>query len=446
MPSGQIRKTRYPEQDTASLLRRLKFGGDSRLFFDGLPTARLVAGRLPPFWAEALHRLPDRLATTVFDLMECARAGRWLACIGQARQAIGATEAPLPQHPRYRGYWYDSSRNALVGMVLGLDIIQSDGRYYLLEMNLNAGLLPERRALYSERIDPLFTGIVGFAKNHGFRRVVPYKREWSPEQVAEFIAAGTSVGLVVTPACFSFTSSPSAESVAALPDVLAQDALYLVFSSRHSPLDYFIHDKLCTARWFEAGVRVFGNGLVWSIPTYTRLTIPPMHPEPRWPNLVVKLADFDMGQYVLMARVRDEAEARAALGQDRPEAFPRAFRMSPMVRLGNFLTHRGHVIYQPFIPPDIDEEGQIGRLRLMLLVSPLGSRFLSVHAAVSSPPDTPLAFGTATRDTPLLFTGMSGTPRKRVEQRTEEEAVAAADEIGRILDHAVRAKFLVGPT
>ena len=99
MPSGQIRKTktRYPERDTVSLLRRLKFGGDSRLFFDGLPTARLAAGRLSPFWAEALHLLPDRLATTAFDLIESVRAGRWLACIGQARQAIDAIEAPLPQ-------------------------------------------------------------------------------------------------------------------------------------------------------------------------------------------------------------------------------------------------------------------------------------------------------------------------------------------------------------
>lgn len=435
----------HPEQDTASLLRRLKFGGESRLFFDGLPTARLVAGRLRPFWAEALHRLPDRLATTTFDLIECIRAGRWLACVGQARQAIDSVAAPIPQHPRYRGYWHDPSRNAMVGMVLGLDLIQSSGRYYLLEMNLDAGLLPGRRALYAERIDPLITEIVAFAKGHGFRRVVAYARQWSAEQAAEFIGAGRAAGVEVTPACFSFVSSPGAEPLAALPDVLEQDTLYLVFSSRHSPLDYYIHDKLCFARWFEAGVRASGDGLARFIPTYTRLTIPPLHPDSRWPNLVVKLADFDKGQYVLMARVRDEAEARAALGQDRPVALPRAFRMSPMMRLGNFLTHRGHVIYQPFIPPDIDGDGQIGRLRLMLLVSPLGSRFLSVHAAVSSPPDTPLAFGTATRDTTLLFTGLSGTPRKRVEPRTKEEAAAAAAEIGRIIDHAVRAKFLVGP-
>jgi hypothetical protein len=250
---------------------------------------------------------------------------------------------------------------------------------------------------------------------------------------------------VVTPACFSFVSSPGAEPIAALPEALERDTFYLVFSSRHSPLDYYVHDKLCSAHWFEAGVRASGNGLVRSIPTHTRLTIPPLHPDPRWPNLVAKFADFDKGQYVLMAKVRDEAEARAALGQDRPEAVPGAFRLSRLMRLGNFLTHRGHLIYQPFIPPDIDSDGLIRKLRLMLLVSPLASRFLSVHAVVSPPPDAPLAFGTATRDTTLLLTGLPGMPRKRVEPRVEEEAAAAAAEIGRILDHAVRAKFLVGP-
>ncbi|MBI3596805.1 MAG: hypothetical protein HY203_06600, partial [Nitrospirae bacterium] len=405
----------------------------------------LADGRLSPFWAEALHRVPDRLATTAFDLMECVRAGRWLACVGQARQAIDAIASPIPQHPRYRGYWYDPSRNALVGMVLGLDIIQSSGRYYLLEMNLDAGLLPERHALYAERIDPLVAEIVAVGKELGFRRVVPYARHWSAEQVAEFIAAGTAAGVVVTPACFSFISSPGAEPITALPEALERDTFYLVFSSRHSPLDYYVHDKLCSARWFEAGVRASGDGLVRSIPTYTRMTIPPLHPDPRWPNLVAKLADFDMGQFVLMAKVRDEAEARAALGQDRPEAIPRAFRLSRLMRLGNFLTHRGHLIYQPFIPPDIDSDGLIRKLRLMLLVSPLASRFLSVHAAVSPPPDAPLGFGTVTRDTTLLLTGLPGLPRRRVERRVEEEAATAAAKIGPILDRAVRAKFLIGP-
>lgn len=433
------------KQDSDLLFRRLKFSGDSRLFFEGLPTARLVSGRLSPFWAEALHRAPDRLATAAFDLMECVRAGRWLPYLGQARQAIDAISSSIPQHPRYRGYWYDPSRNALVGMVLGLDLIRSNGRYYLLEMNLDAALLPARRALYAERIDPLVAEIVAFAKEHGFRRVVPYTRRWSAEQVAEFIAAGTSAGVEVTPANFSFNSSPHAESIVALPETLERDTLYLVFSSRHTPLDYYVHDKLCFARWFESGVRAAGEGLVQSVPTYTQLSIPPLHPDPRWPNLVIKLADFDKGEYVLMAKVRDEAEARTTLGQNRPEAIPRAFRLSRQMRLGNFLMHRGHVIYQPFIPPNIDGDGHIRKLRLMLLVSPLASRFLSVHATLSRPPDAPLAFGTVTRDGSLLVNRSRGLSYGRVERRIEEESATAAAEIGSILDRAVRTKFLVGP-
>jgi hypothetical protein len=433
------------KQDSDLLLRRLRFSGDSRLFFEGLPTARLVAGRLSPFWAEALHRAPDRLAAAAFDLIECVRAGRWLPYIGQARQAIDAVTSPIPQHPRYRGYWHDPSRNALVGMVLGVDLIRSNRHYYVLEMNLDAGLRPDRRALYAERIDPLFSAILAFAKDHGFRRVVPYTRMWSAEQVTEFIAAGTAVGVEVTPACFSFTSSPGAESLVALPETLERDTFYTVFSSRHTPLDYYVHDKLSFARWFEAGVLAAGDGLVRSVPTFTKLSIPSLHPDPRWPNLVIKLADFDKGEYVLMAKVRDEAEARAALEQDRPEAIPRAFRMSRLMRLKNFLMHRGHVIYQPFIPPDIDDDGQIRKLRLMLLVSPLASRFLSVHSAVSRPPDAPLAFGTVTRDSSVMINRCQGLPYSRVARRIEEESATAATEIGSILDDAVRTKFFVGP-
>lgn len=313
-------------------------------------------------------------------------------------------------------------------------------------MNLDAGLRRDRRALYHEGIDPLITEIIAVAKRHGFRRVVPYARIWTAKQVEEFIAAGGANGITVAPTCFSFTSSPGAESVVALPEILERDTFYPVFSSRHTPLDYYVHDKICFARWFEAGLRTAGNGLVRHIPTYTKLTVPPLNPDPRWPNLVIKFADFDKGQYVLMAKVRNEDEARAALGQDHPEAIPRAFQLNQRMRLANFLMRRGRLIYQGFIPPDIHADGLIRKLRLMMLVSPVTSQFLSIHGTESRPPEGPLAFGTVTHDSRLVISRSQGSPYCRLETGIEEESKVAAREIGRIIDHAIRAKFIVGPS
>ena len=73
-----------------------------------------------------------------------------VAMLGEPREAIAPAAEPVPQHPRYRGFWYDSERHAMVGLHLGLDLIGRGGRYHLIELNLNAALAPERREVYGQ--------------------------------------------------------------------------------------------------------------------------------------------------------------------------------------------------------------------------------------------------------------------------------------------------------
>lgn len=423
-----------------SLERRLRFAAESRFLFDSL-VARAGVGSLTAAGLRP-QRAPDRLAVLAFELLECLRLRRRVPCIGEARQAILGAPQRISQHPRYRGYWYDPARHSMVGMHLGVDLIEHEGRFHVLELNLDAGIRPHRRALYASDLDPFVAGIARAARDHGFRRLVPYARTWSREYAEEWQRAGREHGVETLPCCMPGEGSPAGRPLVALPAELPPETLVVVFSSQHTPVDFFIADKLASASWL-AGL---GDGAAACVPTWERLSVPPLHRDPRWPNLVVKLSGWDCSEYVRVARVRDEAEARAALGLREGDDTPAVLGLGPGRRLLNRFTGRGRVLYQPFIPPPLDEEGCPYRPRLHLLVSPLATGYLSVHhlAATAKVPAA-LPFGVVRERGPYVIGFGTGARYRLTDRRTEDAARAAAEHVGRTLQRALAERFETGP-
>jgi hypothetical protein len=433
----------------ASLRRRLKRAGDLRVFFD-----RLAAG--PLRWilesrgAEAvLLRVPERLAALGLDLVESVRIGGLVPRIGRPHEASFTAVGPVPQHPRYRGYWYDPSTHSLVGLVLGVDLIRHDRRLHVVEFNLNAGLRPQRRALYDSPLDPVVPGLVSAARDHGFNRLVPYALSWNEAYREEFERAGREFGVDVRPAGFIRKRGSHTRTMPALPERLEPETAYAVFLGRKASVDHYIHNKDCSSFWFpEALERTRSpNGLVRGIPTYDRLTVPPADPDSPWPNVIVKLADSDKALHVIAARLRDEAHGREVLGLSETDGVPKALRLSLPARLLARISGRGRVIYQPFIPHEVDRDGHTRKHRILLFASPLFNRYLSMHAEVSEdrlPEAVPE--GIVRSDAPYVVNYSRGRVRfRRVEPALEEEAPSAAEEIGRAIHDALSRKFEIGP-
>src|SRR5262249_51463770 len=139
---------------SASLRRRLAFAGDSYHFFDRL-FCRRPLDRISRIGDSQTARIPDHLARIAFDLVECARMGRRAPDVGNVELALLHATEPVPQHPRYLSYWHDPRAHAMVGMIVGVDIIRHSGKYFVIELNHGPSIYPRRREMYPEPFDPI---------------------------------------------------------------------------------------------------------------------------------------------------------------------------------------------------------------------------------------------------------------------------------------------------
>jgi hypothetical protein len=291
----------------ASLLRRLRLADAWRHRLNATLVAR---GRRRGVW---LSRVPYLAGNLALDLLEALRTRRRPPHFGHAH--LAALEAPvrLSQDPRYRGYWYDPGRHALVGVQLGLDLNRHRGRYHLIESNIAAAMKPERRQLYDADLDPAVSELVALAAAHRFERLVLLRRWWTEVQLEEFEQAARGTGVEVVGATMAAKRTgehPRVNPMIALPERLLPRTMHVVFSpfNAETPLFHFLHDKTWTARRLaEAMVDLeHSASRLASIPMFDRIVLPTEQPDGRWPNLVAKLADGDDAKAVATGRFTTE--------------------------------------------------------------------------------------------------------------------------------------------
>jgi len=376
-----------------------------------------------------------------FDLLECLRTASRVPDIGNPELALLEVDGALPQHPRFRSYWYDAALHSSVGMFLGVDLIRHDGRYHVLELNHGPSIYPRRRAMYDTPYDPIVAGLVSAAKEQRFKRVVPIAFGWNQLYVDEFERAGREFGLTIVPTNCPI-ERPGAARIVGLPDPLDPDTMYVVHSGLMSPLCRYVDNKWYTSKWLA-------HAIEHDLPANTKVTVPRTedkfffpdedHGE-RWPNLVVKLAGGARSACVIAGRFEDEDDARRTLGIGGGRAVPKALRLE----FANALLFHGRdrVLYQSFVPPELDARGHAQLLRLHLFVSPLGTTYLSAHRRVSQNPVPARApRGIIGRDEMIIF---NNADYHRLPDELEGDMRDVAAHLGEATRRAIARKFQAG--
>jgi len=426
----------------ASVARRLAFAGNSYRFFDRLfsrpPLSRMaVIGGDWPTGRILAH--PFRVG---FDLLESLRSGSRVPAIGNVELSLLDLGRPVPQHPNYRSYWYDPARHCAVGMLIGIDLIRHHGKYHVIELNHGPSIYARRRELYDRPFDPLVSGVMETARDHGFRKVVVIAYHWRPPYLEEWERAGREYGIPVTLVNSPVQHRGGTECRVALPDPLEAGTMYAIHSGPMGVVTRFIDNKWYSARWL-------GQAIERELPPTTLLALPrtsdtlflPRHDHgARWPNLVIKLAGGARSVDVIAARFASEREARETLGLTGSAEVPRQLRAGFAKNL--LLFGRDRVIYQEFIPPELDARGHAQMIRLHMLVSPLRTTFLSCHFRVSRGP-IPLQVppGIIRRDNAFVF---NDADYRLLPPELEEEVRRVAEDLGGAMQRAIARTFETG--
>ena len=429
---GNPRATRF-----ASLARRLRFAGASWYFFDRLFCNRLMR-RFARIGYSQTARLPDHALRIGFDLLDSLRGRARVPEIGSPELALLEADGALPQHPRYLAYWSDAARHASVGMIVGIDLIRHGGRYYVLEVNHGPSLYARRRAMYDTRFDPIVTRVLDAAKENGFTRVVPIAFGWPQVYVDDFERAGREYGIEVVPTNCPI-ERPGAARMVALPRPLDRGTMYAIHSGLMTPLCRYVDNKWYSMQWL-------GSAIANELASDTKLAIPrteeslflPDDRGERWPNLVVKLAGSARSADVIAGRFESDSEARTALGLNERSRIPKQLRRGYVKTL--LFYGRDRVIYQAFVPPELDEQGHARLVRLHLLIAPNATSYLSAHFRISRKPvPERVPRGVIRHDHAFIF---NDADYALLPRDVEEEVRGVAAELGGVIERAIQRKFV----
>lgn len=428
--------------------RRLNFASESRYLWDRLFSVEPLRGRLDRDRLQYLPRIPDLLLSGAYDLLECIRYPGTVASLGDRRSMILSVDDRIEQPRRHLGFWHDASRHSSVGLHLGIDVLETQDGYAVIEVNLDAAMRPPRRVLYQAPIDPIFDVIAAKASSLGYSRVVFCHRMWTAEARSEVLAAGREHGIETIAAAMRYLDSGSTP-LAGLPRRLPEDTFFVFFNGRHSSLDYWIHNKYVSASWLgESLDATRGDGPRVFVPaSSSEPMLPEPFPPPEFPNLVVKLPGSDRGKGILMGRFLDLDHLRSELGLKGGSSLPRQMRETIRQRIEQKLFQEGQPIYQQFVPPRTTVDGNPYIFRVHILVSPVCTEFLSAHKVVADQKlaDSPLSPGLVGDPGRFIVNYSRGASYVGLEPGEDESIRAIASSMGKAIQHGIEKKFVTTP-
>lgn len=425
----------------ASIERRMGFAARSLHTLDSL--ASTLCRGLKLELDHSYHLVLHRFLQLAYDLGESVRTRRVVPHFGDVRAAVDRMDPPIPQMRGEEGFSYDKDHHILVGTQIGVDLILNSGKYYVLDLNAEAAMRPERRKIFASEFDPVVSNLVATAQQLGFRRLVAIRSIWEGIE-HEWVRAGANCGVEVIPACYAWFNKAKPYPVARFPLHLEADTMYVSFGPRYSPFEFFINDKLCFYRWLSKTLVTHPVlGLRLAVPeTSERLNIPVPDPDESRPNLVVKATGKACGAAVGMARITTPEEAMNAFGMSHEKDFPRVFREGPVMTFLDKLFGRDKLLFQHYLAPGTDEAGCAQIYRLHLLVSPLAHRFLAVHK-VTAPVPLPQApvQGLVPDPCAYVVNYSRGGSYSLLSADEEESIRVVAEDLGLAIQTAARATF-----
>lgn len=422
-----------------SINRRLLFAAGFRY---GLHSALGALVERP-----VVYRGAELAAQLGCDLGESLRTRRAVPRFGRPVAHVPEAGVKIVQHPRYRTYYRDDGANAAFGMHLGVDFIMHDGKLYPVDLNLNAAIRRQRRALYTGAVDPMLLTLRDLAAKRGYRKVVCFAESWSADYVQEFMRLSKDGPPAFVPASPGRRCLPGVTRLVALPQEPEADTLSVVFHYQHCALDYFMTNQHCTSRWLNRGIDAGGSrtDALGSVASFGSVREIDLDDSDELPNVVIKLGGGWSGNLVRIARF--DAELRDSYAAFTARELRSIFRLSLFERLRGWCGGHHELVFQKFIPPDTDQAGKARIIRAHMLVCPDVSAMLSCHRVVSDAPlPRRIPLGILEGDAPFIVNYSKGAHYRAVEAGEEALVSRACAQLGELIQGVVGERFVIGGT
>ncbi len=330
----------------------------------------------------------------------------------------------LESDPRISPVYRDRERRVAAWMMVGVDLLPSNGEAYFIEANINPGFYLGRHYMGRPQGDPLLAAAMAGARREGCDRIVVFPssvstlpvriEDWWRDQTTE---AGLELEIRDDPRVRSRYDHRSAEPLMADD---ARGTLYVNIRTLPHPVDVLLEEKGC----FEEEIERHNA----DVPAERRIPVPrrvrssedlrPLEPGGRFPNLVVKHAHLN--------------EARDI----------RLYRTS---RLEPWMNRPPYVAFD-FIPPELEpacENGVAGeyatRMRANLFITPDGPVIGSFSRAIGAEPvPGRLAEGLVEHPAPYVINGHMGSRHFRPGEAECARMTPAALRIGWLVHDFLR--------
>ncbi len=417
---------------------RLRHGRVVRPFVELLASGFQAA----PYFA--VHAAYRRALASRARLSNRPRLSEVLASADVEVRNLGVRYARgLKQSRSYPGFWHDRERHATVGMIVGIDFIESEKGHWFIEGNMDCGLLPERTAIYGE--DPFVNGLLDFAATQGYRRlaVVAGNSSIEPQMARQFRDGAAARSFAVTLIEDAFHPRFGHSRCVRVPAPVEPGVL--VVRNRHyrTNVDYVVQHKRASSRALrfyqeETGDQSF---LLPPISADPASFLGPVDPTDPFPNLVFKFPERDKGEGVFFLKAASVSQAREALAE--------TIRSAPAVGVLTRLYSRlddGEGLFQPYIRTPMLPDRRLYRTRAHVLLTPAAVHFLSAHRVIGSkslPKELPTG---VVRDQEPYMISYQGAARFGVVPPEAEAGVRdAALGVARGLARALSFGFQTGP-
>jgi hypothetical protein len=344
----------------------------------------------------------------------------------------------IEQLPAYRGFWHDPAAHSTVGLIVGLDFVQNADGYWLLECNMDCGLLGQRTAMYAQ--DPFVANVLDFAAAHGYRRlgIVSGATSVDPDMARQYREGGAARKIEVRLFENAFDPRFGHETTVSLPKFA--DGGTLILRNRHyrTALDYVIHHKRASSRALRIYKEETGDSSFRLPVTSADPFIDRTDESDPYPNLVFKLPELDDGEGVVFLKASSVSHAREIAAEAVRAAPPR----SRLSRLYLSLRDR-QGIFQEYVRTPFVDDRRLFKARAYVLITPAGARFLSSQKTICAKPlPARLPFGIVQDQSPYLASYRPGSrwvlPSAEEEERLRSAALGVARGLSQALEHGFR--------
>jgi hypothetical protein len=347
----------------------------------------------------------------------------------------------VPQQAPFRGFWHDPVQHNTVGVMLGVDLLPSADGWCFLESNLRAALRAQRSALYHR--DPFITNLLNFVRAKGYQNLIVMTHAHLDKQMVKQFedgAAAHKIRLTIVP-------DPNLHKTAdgqsyGVPPLHAGGTLVVRVKMYPTSLDFLFHHKLASRRALGLYERRTAEPTLLLPPTGLQPSLDKINPDEPFPNLVYKLPEGGQGKEVVFLKATSLEHAHALIYEAHRLLRPPD---RPLTRLIKQMLKRPESpdgVFQPYVRSTMLPGRRLYIVRAHVLLTPIGTHFLSAHRVVSDiPVPEHLSAGLVQSQTPYLVNYSSGSRYEIVPPEEEATVVAAALAVADGLSWAATSSF-----